>query len=163
MWILAVQALSERFCIFTQLQLHFKVGDAVLLCFRNLKPSNILSTGEASFMVCDFSSETLMTDEMKWKIRVEEEPDSKCWMAPEALNFSFSDKSDIWSLGSILLDMITCSYVKVKEPLLLLHNIKKEACVLEEAVSTMKQLDPALSSLLFLMLKIDPSLRPTSV
>ncbi|XP_025021956.1 serine/threonine kinase-like domain-containing protein STKLD1 isoform X2 [Python bivittatus] len=130
---------------------------------RNLKPSNILSTGEASFMVCDFSSETLMTDEMKWKIRVEEEPDSKCWMAPEALNFSFSDKSDIWSLGSILLDMITCSYVKVKEPLLLLHNIKKEACVLEEAVSTMKQLDPALSSLLFLMLKIDPSLRPTSV
>ncbi|XP_063172519.1 serine/threonine kinase-like domain-containing protein STKLD1 [Candoia aspera] len=155
---------------------------------RNLKPSNILSTGEASFMVCDFSSETLMLDEMKWKIRVEEEPDSKCWMAPEALNFSFSDKSDIWSLGSILLDMITCSYVKVchscyssikgckfrscevivrmietmKKPMLLLHNIKKEAGALEEAVSTMKFLDTSLSSLLFLMLKIDPSLRPTA-
>jgi len=29
-------------------------------------------TGEASFMLSDFSTETLMTDEMKWKIRVEE-------------------------------------------------------------------------------------------
>ncbi|XP_060540585.1 serine/threonine kinase-like domain-containing protein STKLD1 [Pantherophis guttatus] len=129
---------------------------------RNLKPSNILSTGEMSFMVCDFGSETLMMDEMKWRIRAEEEPDSKCWMAPEALDFSFSDKSDIWSLGSILLDMIACSSSKVKEPMLLLHNIKKEARALEEAVSDMNQLPPLLSSVLFLMLKIDPSERPTA-
>ncbi|XP_032088728.1 serine/threonine kinase-like domain-containing protein STKLD1 isoform X2 [Thamnophis elegans] len=129
---------------------------------RNLKPSNVLSTGEASFMVCDFGSETLMTDEMKWRIRAEEEPDSKCWMAPEAANFSFSDKSDIWSLGSMLLEMIACSYSKVKEPTLLLHNIKKEARALEEAVSGMSQLHPLLSSVLFLMLKIDPSVRSTA-
>ncbi|XP_026568216.1 serine/threonine kinase-like domain-containing protein STKLD1 [Pseudonaja textilis] len=128
----------------------------------NLKPSNILSTGEASFMLCDFGSETLMTDEMKWRIRVEEEPDAKCWMAPEALNFSFSDKSDIWSLGSILLDMVACSYSKVKDPTLLLHDIKKEARALEEAVSDMSQRQPLLSSVLLLMLKIDPSERPTA-
>ncbi|NWZ20139.1 STKL1 protein, partial [Asarcornis scutulata] len=73
---------------------------------RNLKPSNILVTGEESFMLCDFSTETLMTDEAKWKIRVEE--NSKAWMAPETFNFCFSEKSDIWSLGCILLDMITC-------------------------------------------------------
>ncbi|NXL50149.1 STKL1 protein, partial [Podilymbus podiceps] len=73
---------------------------------RNIKPSNILVTGEASFMLSDFSTETLMTDEMKWKIRVEE--NSKSWMAPEALGFSFTEKSDIWSLGCILLDMTTC-------------------------------------------------------
>ncbi|KAM3825799.1 serine/threonine kinase-like domain-containing protein STKLD1 [Vipera latastei] len=129
---------------------------------RNLKPSNILSTGEASFMLCDFGSETLMTDEIKWKIRAEEEPDSKCWMAPEALNFSFSDKSDIWSLGSVLLDMIACSHKEVKEPALLLHNIKKEATALEEALREMKERKPSLSSVLFLMLKIDPSARPTA-
>lgn len=29
-------------------------------------------TGEASFLLSDFSTETLMRDEMKWKIRVEE-------------------------------------------------------------------------------------------
>ncbi|KFV60935.1 putative inactive protein kinase-like SgK071, partial [Tyto alba] len=73
---------------------------------RNLKPSNILVTGEASFMLSDFSTETLMTDELKWKIRVEE--DSKSWMAPEAVGFSFTEKSDIWSLGCILVDMMTC-------------------------------------------------------
>ncbi|KFQ23662.1 putative inactive protein kinase-like SgK071, partial [Mesitornis unicolor] len=73
---------------------------------RNLKPSNILVTGEASFMLSDFSTETLMTDEMKWKIRVEE--NSKSWMAPETFGFSFTEKSDIWSLGCVLLDMTTC-------------------------------------------------------
>ncbi|KFV06433.1 putative inactive protein kinase-like SgK071, partial [Tauraco erythrolophus] len=81
---------------------------------RNLKPSNVLVTGEASFMLSDFSTETLMTDEMKWKIRVEESRyiffflRSKSWMAPETFGFSFTEKSDIWSLGCILLDMTTC-------------------------------------------------------
>ncbi|NXW50847.1 STKL1 protein, partial [Nyctiprogne leucopyga] len=75
---------------------------------RNLKPSNILVTGEASFMLSDFSTETLMTDEMKWKIRVEESRYFKSWMAPETFGFSFTEKSDIWSLGCILLDMTTC-------------------------------------------------------
>ncbi|NXU47100.1 STKL1 protein, partial [Turnix velox] len=73
---------------------------------RNLKPSNILVTGEASFMLSDFSTETLMTDEMKWKIRVEES--NKSWMAPETFGFTFTEKSDIWSLGCVLLDMTTC-------------------------------------------------------
>ncbi|KFQ72713.1 putative inactive protein kinase-like SgK071, partial [Phoenicopterus ruber ruber] len=77
---------------------------------RNLKPSNILVTGEASFMLSDFSTETLMTDEMKWKIRVEESRYILwvSWMAPETFGFSFTEKSDIWSLGCILLDMMTC-------------------------------------------------------
>ncbi|NWS74033.1 STKL1 protein, partial [Crotophaga sulcirostris] len=75
---------------------------------KNLKPSNILVTGEASFMLTDFSTKTLMTDEMKWKIRVEESIYSKSWMAPETFMFSFTEKSDIWSLGCILLDMTTC-------------------------------------------------------
>ncbi|KFV64136.1 putative inactive protein kinase-like SgK071, partial [Dryobates pubescens] len=77
---------------------------------RNLKPSNILVTGEASFMLSDFSTETLMRDEMKWKRRVEASRylGSKAWMAPEASVFSFTEKSDIWSLGCVLLDMLTC-------------------------------------------------------
>ncbi|NWR63539.1 STKL1 protein, partial [Bucorvus abyssinicus] len=75
---------------------------------RNLKPSNILVTGEASFLLSDFSTETLMTDEMKWKIRVKESRYFKTWMAPETFGFSFTERSDIWSLGCILLEMMTC-------------------------------------------------------
>lgn len=34
-------------------------------------------------------------------------------MAPETLNFSFSQKSDVWSLGCIILDMASCSFMDV--------------------------------------------------
>ncbi|NXU15023.1 STKL1 protein, partial [Pardalotus punctatus] len=74
----------------------------------NLKPSNILVTGETSFMLSDFSTKTLMKDELKWKIRVEEGRYFKAWMAPETFGFSFTAKSDIWSLGCVLLDMMSC-------------------------------------------------------
>ncbi|NWV38978.1 STKL1 protein, partial [Grantiella picta] len=75
---------------------------------RNLKPSNILVIGEASFMLSDFSTETLVKDELRWKIRVEEGRYFKSWMAPETFGFSFTEKSDIWSLGCVLLDMMSC-------------------------------------------------------
>lgn len=42
------------------------------------------------------------------------DPSHKSWMAPEALNFSFSQKSDIWSLGCIILDMASCSFLDVR-------------------------------------------------
>lgn len=34
-------------------------------------------------------------------------------MAPEALRFSFSQRSDVWSLGCIILDMASCSFTDV--------------------------------------------------
>ncbi|KAL8174623.1 UNVERIFIED_CONTAM: hypothetical protein K2H54_050202 [Gekko kuhli] len=129
---------------------------------RNLKPSNILLDGEASFMLCDFSSETLMTDEMKWKIRVEEAPDHKSWMAPEALKFSFSDKSDIWSLGCILLDMLNCSYLHEEEAIALLGRIKESSLSLENALRCMRQEGTPISAILLLMLQIQPTMRPTA-
>lgn len=41
------------------------------------------------------------------------DPFHKSWMAPEALNFSFSQKADVWSLGCIILDMVSCSFMEV--------------------------------------------------
>lgn len=58
--------------VLTFVQICLFIGKNILMCCRNLKPANVLLDGEASFMLCDFSTETLMTDEMKWKIRVEE-------------------------------------------------------------------------------------------
>uniref|UniRef100_A0A8V1AHU7 Serine/threonine kinase-like domain-containing protein STKLD1 n=1 Tax=Gallus gallus TaxID=9031 RepID=A0A8V1AHU7_CHICK len=130
---------------------------------RNLKPSNILVTGETSFKLCDFGTETLMTDEWKWKIRVEE--NCKCWMAPEAFSFSFSDKSDIWSLGCILLDMMTCFVLNAEEITLLLQDIRRDTSHLDRVLSLMEigensslPLFPVLS----MMLQIQPSMRTTA-
>ncbi|XP_025950226.1 serine/threonine kinase-like domain-containing protein STKLD1 isoform X1 [Dromaius novaehollandiae] len=130
---------------------------------RNLKPSNILVTNEASFMLCDFSTEALMTDEMKWKIRVEE--NSKSWMAPETLSFSFSEKSDIWSLGCILLDMMTCFLLNTQEITSLLQDIRQDTSRLEGVLTLMQNGDnssPPLFTILFMMLHIQPSMRPTA-
>ncbi|CAM9669123.1 unnamed protein product [Bubo scandiacus] len=130
---------------------------------RNLKPSNILVTGEASFMLSDFSTETLMTDEMKWKIRVEE--NSKSWMAPETVGFSFTDKSDIWSLGCILLDMMTCFVLNAEEITSLLQDIRQDTSCLEGVLTPMQNGDNSslpLFPILFVMLQIQPSMRPTA-
>ncbi|XP_042333849.1 serine/threonine kinase-like domain-containing protein STKLD1 isoform X2 [Sceloporus undulatus] len=129
---------------------------------RNIKPSNILLSGEASFMLCDFGSESLMTDEMKWQIRAKENPNYGAWMAPEALEFSFSDKADIWSLGSILLEMMSCSRLKGQDIMQLLHDIQKNSSCLEGALKAMKHQETPLASILLGMLKIDPIMRPTA-
>ncbi|XP_065504457.1 serine/threonine kinase-like domain-containing protein STKLD1 [Caloenas nicobarica] len=130
---------------------------------RNLKPSNILVTGEASFMLSDFSSETLMTDEMKWKIRVEES--CKSWMAPETFVFSFTEKSDIWSLGCILLDMMTCSVLNAEETMYFLQDIRQDTNHLEKIVIPLEieyTSSAPLFPILFMMLQIQPSMRPTA-
>ncbi|XP_069626952.1 serine/threonine kinase-like domain-containing protein STKLD1 isoform X2 [Haliaeetus albicilla] len=130
---------------------------------RNLKPSNILVTGEASFMLSDFSTETLMTDEMKWKIRVEE--NSKYWMAPETFVFSFTEKSDIWSLGCILLDMTTCFVLNAEEITSLLQDIRQDTSRLEGVLTLMQNGENSslpLFPILFMMLQIEPSMRPTA-
>ncbi|XP_071430817.1 serine/threonine kinase-like domain-containing protein STKLD1 [Pithys albifrons albifrons] len=130
---------------------------------RNLKPSNILVTGEASFMLSDFSTETLMKDEMKWKIRVQES--SKTWMAPETFVFSFTDKSDIWSLGSVLLDMMTCFVLNAEDTTSLLQDVRRDSCSLEGALTLMQNADNSylpLLPILFMMLQIEPSMRPSA-
>ncbi|XP_005055679.1 PREDICTED: serine/threonine kinase-like domain-containing protein STKLD1 [Ficedula albicollis] len=130
---------------------------------RNLKPSNILVIGETSFMLSDFSTETLMKDELKWKIRVEEE--SKSWMAPETFEFSFTEKSDIWSLGCVLLDMMSCFVLNAEERTSLLQDIRGDSSCLVGVLTLMQ--DGGSSYLpffpiLLMMLEIEPSMRPTA-
>lgn len=91
--------------------------------------------------------------------------DCKCWMAPEAFSFSFSDKSDIWSLGCILLDMMTCFVLNAEEITLLLQDIRRDTSHLDRVLSLMEigensslPLFPVLS----MMLQIQPSMRTTA-
>ncbi|XP_031510636.1 serine/threonine kinase-like domain-containing protein STKLD1 [Papio anubis] len=93
------------------------------------------------------------------------DPFHKSWMAPEALNFSFSQKSDIWSLGCIILDMTSCSFMDSTEAMYLRKSLRQSPGSLETILKTMeeKQIPDAetFGNLLPGMLQIDPSDRIT--
>ncbi|XP_037842903.2 serine/threonine kinase-like domain-containing protein STKLD1 isoform X4 [Chlorocebus sabaeus] len=132
---------------------------------RNLKPSNIILVSSDHCKLQDLSSNVLMTNKAKWNIRAEEDPFHKSWMAPEALNFSFSQKSDIWSLGCIILDMTSCSFMASTEAMYLRKSLRQSSGSLETVLKTMeeKQIPDAetFGNLLPRMLQIDPSDRIT--
>ncbi|TEA29679.1 hypothetical protein DBR06_SOUSAS510276, partial [Sousa chinensis] len=127
---------------------------------RNLKPSNIALVSSDHCKLQDLSSNALMTDVAKWNVRAEEDPSHKSWMAPEALNFSFSQKSDIWSLGCIILDMAGCSFLDSTEAMLLRKSIRSSPDGLRGVLRTMEERRvpdaEIFSSLLPLMLQADP-------
>ncbi|XP_053329452.1 serine/threonine kinase-like domain-containing protein STKLD1 [Spea bombifrons] len=127
---------------------------------RNVKPSNILIKDEETFLISDFLSETLMTDEMRMKIRVY--PESKLFAAPESARLSFSEKSDVWSLGCVLLEMMTCSSHSKAEAAALLQGIKNDQLCLEEALKTLQGsvgYSDGLCQVLERMLRIHPEER----
>ncbi|XP_074187412.1 serine/threonine kinase-like domain-containing protein STKLD1 [Rhinolophus sinicus] len=130
---------------------------------RNLKPSNIALVSSNHCKLQDLSSNALMTHKAKWNIRAEEDPFHKSWMAPEALNFSFSQKADIWSLGCIILDMVSCSFMEATEAMLLRKSIRHLPDGLQGVLRTMEERGiphvNTFSSLLPLMLQINPSER----
>ncbi|XP_060009895.1 serine/threonine kinase-like domain-containing protein STKLD1 [Lagenorhynchus albirostris] len=132
---------------------------------RNLKPSNIALVSSDHCKLQDLSSNALMTDVAKWNVRAEEDPSHKSWMAPEALKFSFSQKSDIWSLGCIILDMAGCSFLDSTEAMLLRKSIRSSPDGLRGVLRTMEERRvpdaEIFSSLLPLMLQADPSDRIT--
>ncbi|XP_055257248.1 serine/threonine kinase-like domain-containing protein STKLD1 [Moschus berezovskii] len=132
---------------------------------RNLKPSNIALVSNDHCKLQDLSSNTLMTDKAKWNVRAEEDPFQKSWMAPEALSFSFSQKSDIWSLGCIILDMASCSFLDRLEAMHLRKCIRSAPDSLSRVLRTMEERKvpdaKTFRSLLPLMLQADPAERVT--
>ncbi|XP_058246523.1 serine/threonine kinase-like domain-containing protein STKLD1 [Hemibagrus wyckioides] len=97
---------------------------------RNLKPSNILMSSDSVFRICDFGTATISQDQAKVDIRIKES--EKCWMAPEGMRlFQWSDKSDIWSLGCVLLDMLICHILNEEASLSQLSQLKHDLTPLD--------------------------------
>ncbi|XP_068826343.1 serine/threonine kinase-like domain-containing protein STKLD1 [Capricornis sumatraensis] len=132
---------------------------------RNLKPSNIALVSNDHCKLQDLSSNTLMTDKAKWNVRAEEDPFQKSWMAPEALSFSFSQKSDVWSLGCIILDMASCSFLDTLGAMHLRRSIRSSPASLSSVLRTMEERKvpdvKTFQALLPLMLQADPAERVT--
>ncbi|XP_055988650.1 serine/threonine kinase-like domain-containing protein STKLD1 [Sorex fumeus] len=128
---------------------------------RNLKPSNIALVSSHRCRLQDLSSQALMTDKAKWTLRADEDPLNRSWMAPEALNFSFTHKSDIWSLGCIILDLVSCSFLGKEEALQLRKAIRNLPESLEGALMAIQERAipdaRTFCTLLPLMLEINPA------
>ncbi|XP_071457227.1 serine/threonine kinase-like domain-containing protein STKLD1 isoform X2 [Marmota flaviventris] len=127
---------------------------------RNLKPSNISLVSKNHCKLQDLSSNALMTHRAKWNVRAEEDPFQKSWMAPEALDFTFSQMSDVWSLGCIMLDMASCSFLNATEAMYLRKSLRQNSGSLKAILKTMEEKHipdvETFSSLLPLMLQINP-------
>ncbi|XP_076701283.2 serine/threonine kinase-like domain-containing protein STKLD1 [Callospermophilus lateralis] len=127
---------------------------------RNLKPSNISLVSKNHCKLQDLSSNALMTHRAKWNVRAEEDPFQKSWMAPEALDFTFSQMSDVWSLGCIMLDMASCSFLNATEAMHLRKSLHQNSGSLKAILKTMEEKHipdvETFSSLLPLMLQINP-------
>ncbi|XP_045431134.1 serine/threonine kinase-like domain-containing protein STKLD1 isoform X2 [Pipistrellus kuhlii] len=86
-------------------------------------------------------------------------------MAPEALRFSFSQKADIWSLGCIILDMVSCSFTGATEAMLLRKSVRSLPSALGAALRTMEERRVPhariFSALLPRMLQVEPAERIT--
>ncbi|XP_062064384.1 serine/threonine kinase-like domain-containing protein STKLD1 [Lepus europaeus] len=135
------------------------------IAHRNLKPSNIALVGGSHCRLQDLSCNKLMVDEAKWNIRAEEDPFHKSWMAPEGLSFSFSPSSDVWSLGCIILDMASCSFLEATEALHLRKSLREGPGGLRAVLKTMAERripdTDTFAYLLPLMLQVRPLDRAT--
>ncbi|XP_053523762.1 serine/threonine kinase-like domain-containing protein STKLD1 [Artibeus jamaicensis] len=132
---------------------------------RNLKPSNVALVNRNHCKLQDLSAAALMTHRAKWTIRAEEDPLHKSWMAPEALDFHFTEKADIWSLGCIILDMVSCSFLGATEAMLLRTSIRSQPEGLQAVLRAVRERRvphvETFCSLLPEMLQVDPSERIT--
>ncbi|XP_038638281.1 serine/threonine kinase-like domain-containing protein STKLD1 isoform X2 [Scyliorhinus canicula] len=138
--------------------LHFKQ-----VPHRNLKPTNILLLTDLSFAICDFVVPVFVSDEVKFKIRMKEY--SKLWMSPETVERLPILKSDIWSTGCILLEMMTCSMMDendYEQLVKVIRNDWKSMNYILEKLHVEKKYTVNLCNLVQHMLEPDPAIR-TSV
>ncbi|RMX37185.1 hypothetical protein pdam_00010687 [Pocillopora damicornis] len=75
---------------------------------RDLKPSNIFLAEDGSISVGDFGVSTIMDDA---RTRTRTTVGTMNWMAPEVLERPYDERSDVWSLGCIVLELATCGFL----------------------------------------------------
>lgn len=70
---------------------------------RDLKPSNILANSRGEFKLCDFGESIQLVNSMAKSM-----VGTSGYMAPERVNgLTYSIKSDVWSLGILLIELAT--------------------------------------------------------
>ncbi|EDO43287.1 predicted protein [Nematostella vectensis] len=77
---------------------------------RDLKPSNIFLAESGAISIGDFGVAAIMDDV---RTRTRTTVGTMNWMAPEVLEKPYDERSDVWSLGCIILEMATCKIMDI--------------------------------------------------
>lgn len=110
------------------------------LIHRDLKPSNIFLKDDLSVVIGDFGVATVMMSGTKHITRTT--VGSVNWMAPEVLMEAkphYDERSDVWSLGCIILAMALCGIKDHTATGALLFDLKTNLQVLESVVLQVRQ------------------------
>ncbi|EGD74369.1 serine/threonine protein kinase [Salpingoeca rosetta] len=110
--------------------------DCVQVIHRDLKPSNLFMTNDLDIRLGDFGVATVM-EGAKTKTRTT--VGTMNYMAPEVLERPYNEKSDIWSLGCIVLDAATCGFLDHGQAQSLLFEVKHKPHRLEEALKEVER------------------------
>ena len=126
---------------------------------RDLKPANIMLDGRGQVVMTDFGLAGLVDQIPGTDVR----SGTPAYMAPEQLaGKEVSVKTDIYSLGMVLYEIFTGKRAFDAESLPDLVRIKTESTP-SKPTSLVKDLDPAVESVILRCLETDPALRPSSV
>ncbi|XP_046845438.1 serine/threonine kinase-like domain-containing protein STKLD1 [Xenia sp. Carnegie-2017] len=96
---------------------------------RDLKPSNIFVTEGLNIKIGDFGVSTIMDDA---RTRTRTTVGTMNWMAPEVLRERYDERSDVWSLGCILLELATAGFLDSAQASSVLFEVKQSPRVLED-------------------------------
>ncbi|XP_068695126.1 uncharacterized protein [Montipora foliosa] len=126
---------------------------------RDLKPSNIFLAEDGSISVGDFGVSTIMDDA---RTRTRTTVGTMNWMAPEVLERPYDERSDVWSLGCIVLELATCGFLDQAQISFKLYQIKQSPQELEDVLKEVgKTYAKDLCQMIRTMLRRNFQQRPT--
>ncbi|XP_064616971.1 serine/threonine kinase-like domain-containing protein STKLD1 [Liolophura sinensis] len=130
---------------------------------RDIKPSNLFLKDSMDLCLGDFGVATVMNDARSNTRAV---VGTLTYLAPELCvdetSDWYSEQSDLWSVGCVLLELTTCSLLDQQQVLSHLTDLRsQESMVLDNLQKDVTELyNPELMSVLRLLLNRDPRQRP---
>ncbi|GFN88385.1 serine/threonine protein kinase [Plakobranchus ocellatus] len=125
---------------------------------RNIKPSNIFKKDSGAFVLGDLGVSTLMGD---MRTNTRQTYSGVVYMAPEISYQPHDEKSDLYSLGGVLLNMLTTHLFKEEEFYKKLGEMKEDPEVLNEILEELSEkFSKSMIGIVQTLLRIKHSARP---
>ena len=96
-------------------------SESMSVYHMNIKPCNIFLDNNQTIQIGDFSGKTILTESRNFKCRMS----ANRYMPPEGIE-TFNVKADVWGIGCVLLELMTCSFLSQSEFATFLSEFKED-------------------------------------